>query len=312
MTVGQGIGDAGVMLGGVLEKWGEHAAKAKALRNVVKAYAGDDDTGKALVARADTMSLPELEGYVQGQAAQQQMKLMQARLADYAAQTEYRKQQVADEQSAGAFLQNYLNAPAPVADTAQARMGYAAANTPNMSGRVLPKVLDSLARWQQVANPDGAEVAPKETVVAGKKVIFNPRTGNFQTVDDSLDPQPVQDEDGNLYGHQVPNGKGGFKFVPVKTAPTPRPTIPAGAKPVQVNGVDYFQDEGGNLYKAPTPAGARPTAAGSLLGYLRGGTTNAAPATAKPAPVQEVTRVTKDGRKAIFDANTKQFLRYAN
>ena len=215
-------------------------------------------------------------------------KMALARIAEYGAIADQRKQQVQDDQTAGQFLQNYLTAPSPVADTPAARMNYAATNTPGMSGRVLPKIMDSLAKWQAASEPVNAEVAPKETTVAGRKTIYNPRTGNFQIVDDSLEPQPVLDEDGVLLGHNVPTGKGGFRFERVPKASAVRPTIPAGAKPVQVNGVDYFQDEDGNLYKAPTPA--KQNKLGQLGALLGGANPPAgAGANARPAGTNAVT-----------------------
>lgn len=60
-----------------------------------------------------------------------------------------------------------------------------------------------------------------------------------------------------------------------------------------------------------------------FLGRIFGGRPAAAPVVAPPrtatgttaapaAPANEVTRITKDGRRAVFDATTKRFLRYAD
>ena len=48
----------------------QYAAQAKALRTVLKSYAPDTEEGKAFAAKAETMSLPELESAVQGHALQ--------------------------------------------------------------------------------------------------------------------------------------------------------------------------------------------------------------------------------------------------
>jgi len=150
-------------------------------------------------------------GYIKNQGVQEfqaKMADYQAQAADRQAQAGLRQQDVQDQQTSGQFLQNYLTAPDTITNpdgttrpaTPQEKMAHAASSTPGMSGRILPKVMDSLSKWQ-VANASDAEtkpVIPQEATVGGKKVIFNPRTGTFvepdRVPDDMLATKPKPED----------------------------------------------------------------------------------------------------------------------
>lgn len=166
-------------LGRGIEDYAAGAQKAKAMRQLVKAYAPEGDQGDALTNWADTASIGDLEGFVEQHAAQSAMKkaatqekMMLAQLENYGAQADLRKQQAVDDQTAGAFLQNFLTTPAtrsgpngePIPLTPMERLNLAATKTPNMSGKILPKVMDSLARWQQLTEKEDGGTPPEFTV----------------------------------------------------------------------------------------------------------------------------------------------------
>ena len=94
---------------------------------------------------------------------------------------------------AGQFVQNYLTAPKEVdpdtGDTAEMapddRMRYAAKNTPGLKASHMPKIMDSLSKWQQIQDAqDNGGMKPQEmTTPGGTRVIYNKKTGAFTTPD---------------------------------------------------------------------------------------------------------------------------------
>ena len=185
------------------EQFSADAAKAKALRAVIKSYAADEtdpDKQKAIIDQTHTAGLGELEGIVQGHVAALTQRKTKADIARqlaegqrYQAFAAAQKQAQADDETTGTFLQNYFAAPKnqdPDADeptdmAPMDRLNYAAKKTPGMSGRLLPKAIESIVKVQQI--PDGQEnggLKPKEmTTPGGTRVIYNQKTGAFTTPD---------------------------------------------------------------------------------------------------------------------------------
>lgn len=142
-------------------------------------------------------------GYIKNQGVQE----FQARMADYTAQANQRQQTVQDDQTAGAFLQHYLAAPDTTTNddgstrptTPQERMSAAATATPGMSGRILPKVMDSLSKWQTAQEPTDEKLPTSYSedpttgarfVTRGKQILpsgYDPKM---------LDKGPIKSEDG--------------------------------------------------------------------------------------------------------------------
>ncbi len=295
------------------------ADKARALRQVVKAYAQDEpdpDKQKQIIAASHSMGLSDLEGFVQGHAAQRQQQQQQANIQEQLARGKYyqsfgdmREQRAKDDATAGQFLQNYLTAPKDTdPDTGEDvdmspedRMQYAAKNTPGMSGRILPQVMSSLSQWDKINNPTTAaglqKTAPKPTFtdIPGTDSTLA-GYGNEGFVVPKVQSQPVYSPDGKMFW----NGKSWSQLKELG--------YPEGSTVSAVNGVNVLTDKNGRILKtmgAQTPGQA-------LAGALGGGGTGTPAAGGGGAGTNEVTRLTKDGRKAVFDLKTKQFLRYAN
>ena len=150
----------------VTQGYGDYAAsaqKAKALRQVVAAYAQDEpdpDKQKAVIGFAHTAGLADLEGYVQGHVAQMTAQKQQADIAEqkarggyYDAFAQQRQQQAEDDQSVGQFLHNYFTAPkdedGEEMDPTD-KLNYAGSKTPNMSGRALPQALQSISAFEEM------------------------------------------------------------------------------------------------------------------------------------------------------------------
>lgn len=159
---------------------------------------------------------------------------------------------------------------------------------------------------------NGAQIAFQEDPVSGQRFA----TYGNQMQSSGANPSraaaqgaPVVSPDGQFFHN-------GRQWVPVKQL-----GYPEGSKIITENGQTVVQGPDGRILTPPR--GANPMAAMAAAMFGGGGAPMAsAPAEAAPvatsrAPAennaaQEVTRLTKDGRTAIFDATTKKFLRYAN
>jgi hypothetical protein len=296
------------------------ADKAKALRQVVAAYAQDEpdeDKQKQIVAASHSMGLGDLEGFVQAHASRMSDMKQKADIAEQWARGDYykdfaaaRQQQAQDGQTTGAFLQNYLTAPKEVdpdtGDTTdmapEDRLKYAAKNTPGLSGRHMPQIMDALANWNKVqagTDPDaGVSTTFDEDPVTGNRFASRGKQIMPSGVDPSKQPtEPVYSPDGKMFW----NGKQWSELKQLG--------FPDGATIKTINGVNAVVDGKGKILKT---VGTQ-SAGQALADALNGGQATP-PAGARPpaAAANEVTRFTSDGRKAIFDAKTKQFLRYAN
>jgi len=118
--------------------------------------------------------------------------------------------------------------------------------------------------------------------------------------------QPISGAPGHMF---VPLSRGSGTVINTAQA---KPTAvytnpeqhPAGVPP---KGFQWIWD--GEKWKMASERGENPL---SILLGNGGAVSTGGPAQAPSAPPAEVVRLTKDGRKAVFDANTKQFLRYAD
>lgn len=102
---------------------------------------------------------------------------------DYGAQAEARTQGVADEKTIGQFVKNYMTAPVPSSgdwageapDAApyagiEGRFRWAAEQTPNFSGRHLPRAIEALSKYSAAAGKPGADETPKLTFLGDSKI----------------------------------------------------------------------------------------------------------------------------------------------
>ena len=166
-------------------EWENAGKKADALRNVISTYNPQSKT--ALKA----MSLGELEGIVKSYGARAAEEEHQARIQEYRAQAEERRQRVLDAQTVGQFVQNYFQAPAATSSaeteptpgsvagagavtsgesTRMDRFRYAAANTPGFGGRMVPQVIKALAEYEQLGG-DGEPVVLKDNPYPGVSIV---------------------------------------------------------------------------------------------------------------------------------------------
>jgi hypothetical protein len=145
-------------------------------------------------------------------------------------------------------------------------------------GALTPQMLQTLVRYGDEAGgkPDKRLI---ETTLGGRKFALSPDTGAFQALPtDELTPAEKQRYIAGLYGQRR-------QLLASKAS-----TLDDAVKP-------QIDEELARLDDELQAMGARPAPA--------------KPAAAAPAGA-EVVRMTKDGRKAVFNAETKQFLRYAN
>jgi len=309
------------------------ATKAKALRQVVAAYAQDEpdpDKQKNIVNFSHTAGLGDLEGFVAGHAAlqgahkaaadigleQAQTQEAQARGGLYKGQEDWRQSQADSAKNVGSFLQNFMTAPKVPGDDPDDdpkdmpfndRLNYAAQKTPNMSANDWGPVMDSLSRWQ-AANPTEKDTGFDEDPITGARFAHRGNTFMPSGYDPAKAPAtPDFSPDGRFF-----YTKNGWKQVSDLG-------FPEGSTIKTVNGVNAVVGPDGRILK--TVGAVSPGQA--LISALAGGEgMNAAPTNAPP-PIQsqpqpqragtnEIMRVTRDGKKVIYDATTKKPLRYAN
>ena len=164
------------------------ADKAKALRNVIKAYAQDEpdpDKQDQIIAASHVAGLGDLEGMVQAHANALNQQKTQADIQEQLARGKYyqsfgdaKEQAAEDSKTTGTFLQNYLTAPKDqdpetgedVPMEPEDRLAYAAKNTPGLSGRHMPQIMDALANWQKIQEASGNAGTPLPVNVDSKKV----------------------------------------------------------------------------------------------------------------------------------------------
>lgn len=173
-----------------------------------------------------------------------------AKIKSYGALEDERRAAVEDERVTGQFLRNYLTAPEPGSGDyggeapdatpyagMEGRFRWAAEQTPNLAGRHLPRIIEALSRYQTVAGKEAGGTAPqvdildlpfgnKGAVLRGSKdlkTFSNPDAINAGAI-------PQEDENGNLIGHSIPTGRGGYRFVPKVSEASEAPIISPDGK----------------------------------------------------------------------------------
>jgi len=282
----------------------QRGQQADALRKLIKAYSPDStDTHTALQA----MSVDQLEGLLRGYTMKSASDMQAARMADYQAQAAQRAQMAQDDMSIGAAVNRYANAPVVAAGydteptpgstggagtgastmrepTADERFRYALA-TPGLSGRAVPKLIESLTRYGEAGdapmvikdNPyPGLSIVTSRTGRGGIHVVEDP---NAAGASDALKPNytedPVtgartllygkqaittgfnpaksgasltaqHDEDGNLVGWSQTNAKGQAVWIPNKTGAKLKQATDDNGQPV----LGFYVDNGGKVIDA--------------------------------------------------------------
>ncbi len=221
-ALGQGISQAGGALRQFLGDYVERGRKSKAMDSVLTAYLPDgSDEQKQLKSALPGMSLEEKEGAVQAHAVkdyaakqQQAQKVQNAQLAEYEALAGERKQrtagllreqQVADEESAGAsrfgdFVKAAraletgpsLGQPSQVF-TAENLAGLASEAGALTNPRVAPLLKEWLDREGRGRATEVRNRVPVAMKLAGRDVINQPETGQFQVLSDPAAEMSVKD-----------------------------------------------------------------------------------------------------------------------
>jgi hypothetical protein len=205
----------------------QRGAQAEAIRKLIKTYAPD---AKDLHTATKGMSVDQLEGMLKGYALKQAGAEQAARVQDWQAQARMRDQQVQDDQTVGKLLKAYGTFDPGTDDEGNAlvaspgeRMQFALKQVPEAGGRVLPKAVDALTRYEQLLNPKAGEdltahfeedpVTGARFYRSGKTSIgsgFNPGTSQAK------DPVAHFDEDGKVTGFSTWDSKKGYVFKPAK------------------------------------------------------------------------------------------------
>ena len=184
------------------------ASKAKALRQVVTAYAQDEpdpDKQQNVVNFAHTASLGDLEGYVQGHVNKMTAAKQAADIQEQQGRGEYYKsfaglkdQMAQNDKAGGAFMSDFMTTPDyPDPDTGEERpptmderMKYAGSRNTSLGISNLGTVMDSMARYRQAETAQSTAAVKNDLATkpeelqtmedaGGNKydVIINPRTG---------------------------------------------------------------------------------------------------------------------------------------
>ena len=203
---------------GGVEQLQANATKAKALRGVLSAYADamdDDDAGAALKAKAHTMGLGDLEGFIQGQTATQAADLNAAKTGRYDALAAAAKADQDQQAQKVAAMRDYftgldakLNPPtdldgAPMRTAADAE----ALKAFSPADRVQIGLLAKIAR----SNPQGLPAA------AEAMKSFAPTGGQTQDADSFFKPTDSPVDDLSKYGlpntYRIKTGKNTSQVV---------------------------------------------------------------------------------------------------
>jgi len=276
----------GIGIGGVPD-YAAAATKAKALRQTLKAYAPDDESGDALRQFADSAGLADLEGKVQGFALKAAQAHQQAQTEETRARTQelldagqrYRAQaahanalDIAAAEDAN-HEQNFLQQWVQAAQGGVESPGSNVEGQPSTSGARPSTAVNPLLAAIN-ASPRGAAVAFRRNpslLVQALHIVPNVGApGDVGTA------QEVQDSDGNVIGHNIPIGGGKWHYQPKPKEANAG--YPEGSKVVSDRGVNLLVGPDGRIIKT---LGAQ-SAGGALSDYL-GGQSGAKPNTATPA-----------------------------
>jgi len=164
----------------------------------------------------------------QMQSSQAQTQMMLERLKDYGAQAQEREANAAAGKTAGQILKTYGQLMQPDEDTGETMspteaLNQALGQLPDDAdvGRALPLAIRSIGQWNEAAaaSSDPMKLIFHEDPTTGDRFA----TYGKQILNSGVNPAkvngaalPIADENGNVLGHAVPNGKGGMMFQPIK------------------------------------------------------------------------------------------------
>lgn len=217
--------------------------RADAIRKLVAAYAPQ---AKDLHSGLKAMSLDQLEGMLKGYTLQQAAAEMQGRMAEhtarmdhYRAEADLRNQNVLDDQTVGQLLKAYGSYEPGEGQTAAPgeRLRYALSQVPgDAGGRVLPKAMDSITRYEHMLNPKAGEDMTsgfEEDPVTGARFYHRGKTsmssGFNPEVTKQQEPEAHFDDDGRLTGFSTWDSKKGWVFKAAKDTGLKRATLQDGS-----------------------------------------------------------------------------------
>lgn len=250
-AIGRGLASIGSSIGNAIEKRAEFKAHANVGKSMLDAVATNPEKYGMNADQVKTLQTSFNDASLSAKAMYPEMLMKNIQMQDMASQMgernsigKWRQQQADamalqqanarhDAQSFDTLAKNFNVTPPELNLTGDGIMNFL--TQPGMMPGTPARgdQLGSLVQNFSAANPSsamrmglldkaikngsGEDVVPRSTTILGRKIIFNPRTGNFQTVDDpNSTPVEVIDDLGNVIGHNIPNGKGGLKFVGIK------------------------------------------------------------------------------------------------
>lgn len=192
----------------------QRGAQADAIRRVIQAY---NPGAKDLHTAVKGLGVDQLEGILRAYSIRSAMDQQAARMQDYEAQAMMRRQNAIDDQTAGQFVNNFMQAPdQQVGDpemgegtrppTMQERWNFAAKSTPGFGGRVVPKVVEALTKYGQMADSAAGGVAKPvigEGPFPGTRIVQVPGTKEWKLVSDPSG-QALQPAINPETGEQIP------------------------------------------------------------------------------------------------------------
>ena len=228
---------------------------------------------------------------MQGVVQLQTMQEVQARFKDYLAQAAMRQQQADEDAAVGQAVKSYATPPEgidPTADTPDQAMKRAM-STPGLGGRNLPRVLDSITKYQQMMTKTGTAGAedspPEQVLIDSVPYVWKKGSREFQPRADfvpNLRSQAQQDAaDRKAAGQPAPDEEG--------------PKTSKDGK--------FYWDTHFGAWKPISGAAGGGGKFDALLEKLgvgaEGGTAPAAPDAGKAAPADELVPVINPGGKRV-------------
>lgn len=345
----QGISSAGNSIGRALDYYAERREKQKEedkqrARKFKSLVDYMDASGIMSKDVAVTKDLDSLEGYAQGVAAKQVFDKAKAEAADREALASFARDYVQGDPAAmaggladfgTAMAQGQLPAAAQAlggmgkSAAPQRRLDFALGRNPRAFGN--PQFDNSVSALQRFSgvNPDGTPSYTEDPVTGFRNVMFGK-----SILPTGVNPSKLGNGgSGGLKELTSPGGQLlGFIHTDIRGKETfikPPPSV--NLKQARDEGGNalpgIFMDSGGKSHDfrdyyqkfgidKPAPTEEEQSGFWSRL-FGKGEKKEAKPAEpaaahAPAASTNEVVRVTKDGKRAVFDSKTKQFLRYAD
>lgn len=219
----------------------QRGTQADALRKVIQSYApGEKDLHTALKG----MSVDQLEGMLKGYALKQSAAEHAARLDDYQAQAQLRRQNALDDQTVGKLIKAYgtyepqeLDDSGNPVEAPGERLRHAFTQVPEAGGRALPKAVEALTRYEQLLNPKKGEEDLASQFVTNPKTGYSFLTrgrtslpaGVDPTVAQPQEPQAHFDEVGKVTGFSEFDAKRGWIFKEAKNTGLKRAVLEDGS-----------------------------------------------------------------------------------